>query len=68
MEKHQTVILAGKSVLFCWLPSHVGIPGNERADAAAKEALFLPVSQLQIPHSDYRTVVKSHFRGVWQTR
>ena len=25
----------GKSVLFCWIPSHVGIMGNDRADEAA---------------------------------
>ena len=28
-----------KDVLFCWLPSHIGIEGNEEADEAAKRAL-----------------------------
>ena len=28
----------GKSVQFCWTPSHVGITGNELADAAARQA------------------------------
>ena len=25
-----------KTVVFCWLPSHMGISGNEKADATAK--------------------------------
>ena len=28
-----------KDILFCWVPSHIGIQGNERADVLAKAAL-----------------------------
>ena len=30
--------LNGKTVSLCWVPGHVGIRGNERADVAAKQA------------------------------
>ena len=33
-----------KKAIFCWLPSHKGIAGNERADNAAKTALGKDVS------------------------
>lgn len=37
---------SGRRVIFCWIPAHRGIPGNERADATAKESLLLPDSLL----------------------
>ena len=32
----QVLLKAGKNVQFCWIPSHVGIIGNEKADTEAK--------------------------------
>ena len=57
----------GKSVTLCWIPSHVGILGNERADAAAKRASqgesarFMP-----LPAKDLLPVCSSHVRLKWQ--
>ena len=35
--------------MFCWVPSHVGIQGNERVDALARLALNEPYSNIKIP-------------------
>src|SRR5215469_12866884 len=38
-EKLHRLSLSGKSVEFCWIPSHVGIRGNETVDVLAKRAI-----------------------------
>ena len=38
-QNHTDLKKVRKQVIFCWLPSHIGIMGNEKADQAAKRAL-----------------------------
>ncbi|GFU59102.1 RNase H domain-containing protein [Trichonephila clavipes] len=46
----------GFDIVFCWLPSHVGIIGNEQADSAAKTPT---------PHCDRNTSAKIGKEGIW---
>ena len=47
MEKHHELSKT-KEILFCWLPSHVGIKGNEAADVKAKASLDLEISNFNL--------------------
>ena len=57
----------GYDIRFCWLPSHVGIEGNERADRSAKHGLSFDTQQKsRLPPSDFKPVVKKYIDQLWQ--
>ena len=58
---------AGKSVSFCWVPSHVGIRGNELADAAARRAASAPYTRrLPLPARDFYPTISIFAQSSWQ--
>jgi ribonuclease HI len=67
IEKTHILLVAGKEVKLCWLPSHVGIKGNEAADRAAKTALLLDIDQdIRLPYSDFKQIINKYFQHAWQ--
>ncbi|GBO43777.1 putative RNA-directed DNA polymerase from transposon X-element, partial [Araneus ventricosus] len=54
----------GFNILFCWVPSHVGIVDNEQADSAAKAASN--VWQSPVPCNDLKMFATRHIHSLWQ--
>ncbi len=54
-----TSLARGTKVAFMWVPSRIGLAGNSAANAAAKAALLLPITNLPVPHSDYFYPIRS---------
>ena len=48
-----------KKVVLAWVPSYVGINGNESADELAKQALHFNVLDLKVPYTDLKVNVNS---------
>ena len=69
LQACQELLSSGKYIEFFWVPGHRNIPGNERADTAAKAALSkeLPPT-FEVPSTDYLTKIRPFISSDWQVR
>ena len=57
----------GKKYILVWIPSHIGITGNEIADKAAKDVTAQePDEHIKICTSDVKAYFKSKMKNIWQ--
>ena len=56
---------ANKDIMFCWVPSHIGIRGNGKTDSVAKSALDFPHVMVGVPNTDYIYHINQYILSTW---
>ena len=60
-------LLTYKEIVLCWIPSHIGIQGNEMADKQAKTSLSLEPTSFKISFSNFKPSINKYILEEWQT-
>ncbi|GBO02899.1 hypothetical protein AVEN_139855-1 [Araneus ventricosus] len=66
LDIYDKLCARGFTILFSWIPAHVGIDGNEQADMAAKMASTL--FHTTVPVNDLKKFVKNLCDSNWQSQ
>lgn len=60
-------LLLGLDIKLCWVPSHVGIIGNEGADKLAASIKDNIKISLKLPYEDFKPAFRRAINKVWQS-
>ena len=63
---HMCHYLSGHKDIFCWVPSHIGIQGNERDNVWAKAALDKTKQSYDIPYTDFKYNISVYLDEILQ--
>ena len=58
----------GSQIEFCWIPSHIGIKGNEEADSIAKRVIDHKMYEIKLPFSDFKPRIYNYVNSVFQAK
>lgn len=53
-------------IKLCWIPSHTGISGNEKADKATRKPPNTILQNTKIPATDFKPKIQSYIKELWQ--
>ena len=62
MTNYQLLYEKGKTIIFCWVPGHSGIEGNEIADREAKDALLMNETTTTFPFGDAKHLLNKYIK------
>lgn len=65
--KINSALVRGHDIKFCWIPSHIGILGNEKADQLATSTKNLAVTSTGLPYQDMKPLIKKALLQMWQS-
>ena len=65
LEKHHD-LSEFNEIVYCWIPSHIGIAGNESVDQKAKDSLNLHPTNFSIPYANFKSFINRYILNKWQ--
>ena len=65
LEKHHD-LSEFNEIVYCWIPSHIGIAGNESVDQKAKDSLNLHPTDFSIPYTNFKSFINKYILNKWQ--